>query len=174
MTRNRKFVGLLLASLIFLLPVSCQKQKPKAVESTKKPRVSAHAIPKDESKLLMKHVREDIKVIIGVATDTASLKQALAGDALQNMGQQIRDDLEAGRIKRRQYDSIKLKISNYTQGVAGLNFDFVDKSYYVDAETKTRLSVPENKKQSFILEARKVDKRWKIFNIFTHQVKPGE
>lgn len=133
--------------------------------------IPAHAILKKDEKILMKQAYENIAIISKVTTDTNSLKKALTGQALESLTNQINQDLAQGKVKIRKYSSVKLDFKNYTKGVAGLRLDLVDKTYYVDKDTKKRISSPSNKKERRIIALKKDGKRWKIFAFFDVKIK---
>ena len=162
----------LLVVVASLLMTSCKSSEIAQKEEPKKPKeISAHSIDAEEEKLLLKQTRENIKIITEVTTDTASLKKALDGQALKVFSDQLKKDLDEGKIKIRKYDSMKFKIKNYTKGVAGVRLTFKDRSYYVDKDTQEKVSEPGDKEEEFILESRKDSKRWKIFTFFTTELK---
>ena len=169
------FSSLRLAKIVVILMitlsiVACQKSNPVKKADSKKPKLGAHAISADDEKLVIKQTKENIKIISGVTTETNALKKALTGSALSALSDQIKKELGEGKIKIRKYDSVKLEIKNATTGIVGLKMTFIDRSYFVDKDSKERLTAPTGKKETFIIVSEKVGKRWKIFNFLTTEL----
>lgn len=184
MQKSKKhLLGVIYLSLALLL-IACTKPTQQAKKITPKtdPQKTAqrssqpnlimksHMIKAQEQKVLLKQVEEDLKIIMD-SNEESKLGEALTGAALRLTLEQISKDKEAGRQKVRRYDSIKLKFANYTKGVAGLTLTFLDKSYYISLKTGKPLTKPSNKPTKILVAVKKEDKRWKIFNVLSPQVK---
>lgn len=169
----KNFITCVLLVVVASLSITgCKSSDTAKKEEPKKSKeISAHSIDAKEEKLLLKQTRENINIITEVTTDTAALKKALDGQALKAFSDQLKKDLDEGKIKIRKYDSAKFKIKNYTKGVAGVRLTFQDRSYYVDKDSLEKVSEPGDKEEEFILESRKDSKRWKIFTFFTTELK---
>ena len=166
-----RFVKIVVVMLAVLSIVACQKKDPVKKAGSEKPTMAAHSISAEDKKLLIEQTDENIKIITKVRTDKSALKKALSGIALSTFSDQIDKDLDEGKIKIRKYDSVKFEVGNVTSGVVGVKMTFIDRSYYVDKDSKEKISSPTNNKESFILACQKVKKRWKIFTFFTTKLK---
>lgn len=168
---------LVLISIIFIFSTTtlysgCSKKAPenkKTESKTKTP--SAHTISKKTEKEIMADAYEDIKMLTNITDNTSELKKALSGKALKDMINSINKDLAEGKVKKRSYKDVKLYFRNYTKGIAGLTLQFIDKSYYIDKNTRQQISEPTNLPQKFAISLKKLDKRWKIYGIYSPAAK---
>ncbi len=157
-----------LALFLFLGQLSCAK---KSSQTPTNSRSSAHTLTRAQEKAILSDTRNDLKIIMASRDSTADLPKALAGQALKQYTSQIKADTAKGRIKIRVFDHIKLRISTFTKTVAGLTFDFTDRSYYIDKQTKQKITTPQSKKQRRLLAVKKVKGSWKIIYIFSTKSK---
>lgn len=119
--------------------------------------------PSPKSKVL-KDLKEDINIIKSVNMDAAPLNRALTGKALIDFAKQLKADLDAGKVKKRDYANVKLKVTKVEKGeLAQALFEFDDVSYYVSSQDNTKvISPPQKKHLKFKLHLKKEDGRWKI------------
>ena len=167
----RYFVTTIVLGLVMMLATACSANNtpkaPKAAKPTKQEKpASAHQISKAEERLVLKHAREDLEIIMGVQKDTKPLKKALTGHALKNYTYKIKTEAKAGKITVRKYADIKLEFHSYTKGVAGVSLNFTDKSYFADSSTGESLEPARNTPLALDLALKKTGGRWKITDTF--------
>lgn len=136
---------------------------------------SAHSLKKSDERLLLRQVREDLKIVMDTRDDTTALKNGLSGPALKEMSGRIAADTAAGKVKVRRYDDLKFSLENYTKGIVGVGVAFTDNSYTTELTTKKVLDKPTGKKIKLLLAVKKIKGRWMIIEIFSNEVKkpPG-
>lgn len=143
------------------------KKETKTAIKPSKPKTVAHQMPDNVEKELIKDLKKNIQTIQSVTTDTKALEQALSEEALISTRSSIENKLKQNIATRRNYEDIKLNISNYTSGIASVLLEFTDKSYNYSTVDGKELSKPTGAKTKLALSVKKVDKTWKIIGIYT-------
>lgn len=162
-----------LLTLSALTVTSCSPSGPAKPAADSKPKMTApaaHSIADKDKREMFKETREDLKIVMGTRDETAPLSRALSGAALDQMSAQITEETAAGRVKIRDYDNIKLSIENVTKDIVGLALVFTDNSRVVDAATGKMLEKARGEKVKLLLAVKKIDKRWKIIEIFSQDL----
>lgn len=159
----RRLTIVMLVIVLVLTVAACGSREAKT--KAPKPKAPAHHLTKAIQKQILKDTGKDLQIVMATRDDTAGLDAALSGDALKQFGAKIKTDLAAGKIKVRKYGDLKLKLINYTSGVAGISIEFIDQSYYTDLKGNT-LGPPPNTRQKLSLAVQRISNQWKIINTF--------
>ena len=129
-------------------------------------------LSKKDQKLIIRDVKNDLKTLAQVRADPAPLKDALGKQALEDFTNLVNKEAAEGKVKVRRFKDMKLKLGDYSGGIAGVRFYYKDQSYYEDPQGN-RLSKPTGAPTKYILAAQKIDDRWKIVAFFSPEVKKG-
>ena len=180
---NKKLIliFLLVFSVLFLpLAVGCpKKEEPKKPAAKKKvPKTKGHVLSKKQQEEILRDVRGDLGILAQVREDPAPLKDALGKEALQDFTSLVTKEAAEGKVKVRKFGSLKLKLGDYSGGIAGVSFSYRDQSYYEDTKGN-RLTKSTGAQTKYILAAQKLDGKWKIVAFYTPEAKktpqePGE
>lgn len=168
-----KFKIIIIFLLLSLSVAACNTNK--AAKKPDKPKTpglpSAHSLKKSDELLLMRQVREDLKIVMDTGDDTSALKNGLAGVALKEMSDRVAADRAAGKVKVRRYDNLKFTLENFTKGIVGVGVTFADNSYTTELDTKKVLDKPTGQRIKLLLALKKIKGRWMIIEIFSSEVK---
>jgi len=167
---------LLLVFSLFLsaLVIGCQKKEEvkKPPAKNKVPKTRGHVLSKKDQKLVIRDVKNDLKILAQVRADPAPLKDALGKTALEDFTNLVNKEAAEGKVKVRRFKDMKLKLGDYSGGIAGVSFYYKDQSYYQDTKGN-HLTEPTGTTRRYVLAAQKIDDRWKIVAFFSPEVKKG-
>ncbi len=131
-------------------------------ETTGTEKQFAHEVaPEIEEKILADAV-DDLKVIAATGADTSQLPTVLTGSALESTKNSIAADAAQGKVRKRDYQNINVRMQGYVQPQAEVFAEFDDSGYYVDAATGAALGSPANEHKSYALAMVEEGGRWKI------------
>lgn len=122
---------------------------------------------------VLKDTQEDIDGIEQVADDPQPFSRYLAGKALADMSEEIAQDRTKGKVKMRRYTNVKLTVTHYSKGIAGVAYEFDDGSYYVARGDVGKKSFAIADRRRLALALAKRDGRWKIINILRSAASPA-
>jgi len=145
-----------------LISVSCGSNDDSTTTETQAQHVSAHQAPPEVEARILEDVKEDLRIIASAGSDTSQLSTAMTGKALDEMKGQIGKDLAEGKIRKRDYQNIEVKLGDYTSPVAEVLAEFDDMGYYTDANTGAALTESSKEHRSYALAVVEESGRWKI------------
>lgn len=158
--RKLLFIPVLIALALFT--VSCESDNNTPIVTATQEHVSAHEAPPEIAEKILADTTEDLRIIAATGADTASLNKALTGKALDEIKAQAATDLAEGKIRKRDYQNINVRLGDYTLPIAEVLVEFDDTGYYVDAGTGAALSEPTNEHKSYAMAVIEEEGRWKI------------
>lgn len=159
----RKFLFIPVVIALALFTISCESDNnaPTATE-TQAQHSSAHQAPPEIEAKILADTTEDLNIIAATGSDTSQLSMALTGKALEETKAQIGKDLAEGKIRKRDYQNINVRLGDYTLPIAEVFAEFDDMGYYVDANTGATLTEPNKEHKSYALAVIEEEGRWKI------------
>jgi hypothetical protein len=113
---------------------------------------------------ILRDARADMLSLEKVTTNPDDFTKALAGKTLDDFTREFNNDLNAGKIKIRKYENIKLSFIDISKEfLARVKVVFTDSSYYVSKNNPNlSLTFPQSEEKKFMLHLLKTDNRWKI------------
>ncbi|MDO8737181.1 MAG: hypothetical protein Q7K29_08915, partial [Thermoleophilia bacterium] len=159
--RNLLFMPLIIGLALF--SVSCDSNNNASSSTETQPQhSSAHQAPPEVEAKILEDVTEDLRIIVATGSDTSQLSTAMTGKALEETKAQIGKDLAEGKVRKRDYQNIDVKLGDYTMPIAEVLAEFEDMGYYVDASTGVALTEPSKEHKSYALAVVEESGRWKI------------
>jgi len=159
--RKLLFIPVVMALALFTVSCESDNNASTATEAQSQ-RSSAHQAPSEVEAKILADTAEDLRVIAATGSDTSQLSTVMTGKALDETKAQIGKDLAEGKVRKRDYQNINVRLGDYTLPIAEVFVEFDDMGYYVDANTGAALGEPANEHKSYALAVVEEGSRWKI------------
>jgi len=126
-------------------------------------------LPPAQAKKIKKEIEagfeKAVKIWLSVKNNQDEFAEGMTGDALNEIKQQFKSELDQGKIKVRVHDDEQSEVVRVKEEAGAIAYSYIDNGYYIDAKTKQKISEPINEKREWLIGLLKVDGTWKISDI---------
>lgn len=156
------YVAVVVVALVAVAGCGSGDSADTATEPTETEKQFAHEVAPEIEEKILADAREDLEIIAATGADPSQLPTAMTGNALETTRNTIAADAAQGRVRKRDYQNINVRMQGFISPVAEVFAEFDDSGYYIDAATGAAIDSPTNEHKSYALAMVDEGGRWKI------------